>query len=109
MSGMDAHSVSANALFTSATDLHLNSPWLDKAGMSGTGLLLERPFRAPFGIIVPILGIALCLLLMFSLPGQNWLRLFVWLVIGLVIYFFYGRKHSAVQRQARSGGAAAGD
>src|SRR5262245_49083202 len=38
-----------------------------------------RPFRAPFVPAVPILGIAFCLLLMFSLPSENWLRLAVWL------------------------------
>ena len=54
----------------------------------------ERPFRVPFVPLVPILGIASCLVLMFSLPSENWLRLFVWLGIGLVIYFSYGRKHS---------------
>jgi basic amino acid/polyamine antiporter, APA family len=57
-----------------------------------------RPFRVPFVPAVPILGIASCLLLMFSLPSENWLRLFVWLAIGLVIYFFYGRRHSALAR-----------
>ncbi|HEX3528760.1 MAG TPA: amino acid permease [Thermoanaerobaculia bacterium] len=54
----------------------------------------ERPFRAPLVPLVPILGIAICLLLMFSLPSENWLRLVVWLVIGLAIYFGYGRRHS---------------
>ncbi len=54
----------------------------------------ERPFRVPFVPLVPILGILSCLLLMFSLPSENWLRLFVWLGIGLVIYFTYGRRHS---------------
>lgn len=54
----------------------------------------ERPFRAPFVPLVPILGIATCLLLMFSLPAENWLRLGVWLLIGFVIYFAYGRRHS---------------
>ncbi len=58
----------------------------------------ERPFRAPFGLVVPILGIVLCLLLMFSLPGQNWLRLFAWLLIGFVIYFSYGRHHSVLAK-----------
>jgi APA family basic amino acid/polyamine antiporter len=57
---------------------------------------VHRPFRAPLGPIVPILGILSCLLLMFSLPAENWLRLFVWLVIGLAIYFAYGRHHSRV-------------
>ncbi len=59
----------------------------------------ERPFRVPLVPLVPILGIASCLLLMFSLPSENWLRLFVWLAIGLVIYFFYGRRHSTLRRR----------
>jgi APA family basic amino acid/polyamine antiporter len=53
-----------------------------------------RPFRAPLVPLVPLLGIATCLLLMFSLPVENWVRLFVWLVIGMTIYFGYGRHHS---------------
>ncbi len=44
----------------------------------------ERPFRVPFVPFVPILGIASCLLLMFSLPSENWWRLIVWLAIGLI-------------------------
>jgi len=47
--------------------------------------------------LVPILGILSCLLLMFSLPSENWIRLVVWLVIGLGIYFGYGR-HRSVMR-----------
>jgi APA family basic amino acid/polyamine antiporter len=58
----------------------------------------KRPFRAPLVPLVPILGIATCLLLMFSLPAENWLRLLVWLLIGLVIYFLYGRRHSVMAR-----------
>jgi APA family basic amino acid/polyamine antiporter len=58
----------------------------------------ERPFRVPFVPLVPILGIIICLILMFSLPEENWLRLFGWLAIGLVIYFTYGRKHSIMHR-----------
>jgi len=56
----------------------------------------ERPFRAPLVPLVPVLGIASCLLLMFSLPSENWIRLVVWLVIGLGIYFGYGRHHSVM-------------
>jgi APA family basic amino acid/polyamine antiporter len=59
----------------------------------------ERPFRVPFSPVVPILGILSCLLLMFSLPAENWLRLGVWLVIGFGIYFGYGRKHSVMAKQ----------
>ena len=65
--------------------------------MRRTNPELPRPFRAPLFPFVPIAGIAICLLLMFSLPGENWLRLFVWLIIGFAIYFTYGRKHSALR------------
>jgi APA family basic amino acid/polyamine antiporter len=58
----------------------------------------KRPFRAPFSPLTPILGIALCLLLMFSLPPENWVRLAVWLLIGFAIYFFYGRRHSVMAK-----------
>ncbi len=65
----------------------------------------ERPFRAPLVPLVPILGILMCLLLMFSLPWENWLRLGVWLVIGLAIYFGYGRRRSLLNpRAAATGG-----
>ena len=67
----------------------------------------ERPFRAPLGAFVPIAGIAICLLLMFSLPTENWYRLVVWLAIGMAIYFGYGRSHSvmAIQAVKSKGGA----
>ena len=57
-----------------------------------------RPFRAPLAPLTPILGIATCLLLMFSLPAENWLRLVIWLLIGFVIYFGYSRKHSVMSK-----------
>ncbi|HSK75920.1 MAG TPA: amino acid permease [Thermoanaerobaculia bacterium] len=56
----------------------------------------HRPFRCPWVPVVPILGVLTCLMLMFSLPADNWLRLFIWLAIGFVIYFAYGRKHSVM-------------
>jgi APA family basic amino acid/polyamine antiporter len=59
----------------------------------------NRPFRAPLVPVVPILGILTCLLLMFSLPEENWYRLIIWLAIGLVIYFLYGRRHSVMAQQ----------
>ncbi len=58
----------------------------------------ERPFRAPLVPLVPILGIITCSVLMFSLPGYNWLRLAIWLGIGFVIYFAYGRRHSVMAK-----------
>jgi APA family basic amino acid/polyamine antiporter len=57
---------------------------------------LERPFRCPLVPVVPILGILLCLLLMCSLPAENWWRLLIWLGVGLAIYFGYGRHHSVM-------------
>ena len=54
----------------------------------------ERPFRCPLVPVVPVLGVLMCLLLMFSLPWENWVRLFGWMIIGLVIYFVYSRHHS---------------
>jgi basic amino acid/polyamine antiporter, APA family len=55
-----------------------------------------RPFRTPGVPWVPLLGIAFSLLLMLGLPLDTWLRLVVWLLIGLVIYFGYGRHRSLV-------------
>ena len=63
----------------------------------------KRPFRAPLVPLVPILGILLCVLLMFSLPAENWLRLVVWLVIGFGVYFGYGRYHSVMARRGGQG------
>jgi APA family basic amino acid/polyamine antiporter len=65
----------------------------------------ERPFRAPFVPFVPIMGIITCLILMFSLPVENWWRLFVWLLLGFIIYFSYGRRHSVMARMRASGAA----
>ncbi len=65
----------------------------------------ERPFRSPWVPFVPIMGILLCLLLMFSLPWENWLRLVGWLLIGFLIYFGYGRKHSVMARMRAEGKA----
>jgi len=62
----------------------------------------NRPFRAPLGAFTPIAGIALCLLLMFSLPSENWVRLGVWLALGFAIYFGYGRQHSFLARSTEA-------
>jgi basic amino acid/polyamine antiporter, APA family len=59
----------------------------------------DRPFRAPLYPVVPILGIVSCLLLMFSLPVENWYRLLVWMAIGFVIYFTYGYHHSELRKR----------
>ena len=59
---------------------------------------IERPFRCPLVPLVPLLGIAFCLLLMFSLPTENWFRLIAWLLFGIAIYFGYGKRHSVLAR-----------
>ncbi|MBC8166874.1 MAG: amino acid permease [Bryobacteraceae bacterium] len=59
---------------------------------------LPRPFRTPFVPIVPILGIAVNLFLMAGLGLENWIRLIVWLAIGLCIYFGYSRNNSLLYR-----------
>jgi len=59
---------------------------------------LPRPFRTPLVPVVPILGILICGYLMYGLPPDTWIRLIVWLIIGLAIYFLYGRTHSRVGR-----------
>jgi APA family basic amino acid/polyamine antiporter len=59
---------------------------------------LPRPFRTPLVPLVPVLGIGANLFLMFGLGLENWMRLLVWLVIGLVIYFTYSRHHSHLNR-----------
>ena len=58
----------------------------------------ERPFRTPLVPIVPILGILICGYMMAGLPGDTWLRLIIWMVIGLAIYFLYSRTHSVLAR-----------
>ena len=60
-----------------------------------------RPFRTPWPWVTGPLGAVACLWVMSSLPGDTWLRLIVWLAIGFVIYFSYGKKHSRVQRERR--------
>jgi APA family basic amino acid/polyamine antiporter len=66
----------------------------------------ERPFRCPWVPVLPILGVLLCLALMLSLPWRNWLRLFLWMGAGMVIYFLYGRQRSVLARQRRADQAA---
>ncbi|MBR0800402.1 amino acid permease [Bradyrhizobium jicamae] len=57
---------------------------------------VARPFKTPGVPVVPILGMLFSLMLMVFLPLATWLRLFIWLAIGLVLYFAYGRSHSVL-------------
>ena len=68
----------------------------------------KRPFRTPLVPLVPILGVLFCGFLMASLPEVTWIRFFVWLVIGLIIYFIYGRFHSRVSASANGAAQAGG-
>jgi APA family basic amino acid/polyamine antiporter len=54
----------------------------------------HRGFRVPFGPVIPVLSTLFCVLLMAGLPAITWVRFFLWLVIGLVVYVFYSRKRS---------------
>lgn len=54
----------------------------------------RRGFRVPFGPVIPLLSVVFCVLLMTGLPVRTWERFFIWLVIGLFVYFFYSRKRS---------------
>ncbi|HZO81538.1 MAG TPA: amino acid permease [Candidatus Binataceae bacterium] len=67
----------------------------------------HRPFRTPFMPAVPILGVLSCLYLMASLPMVTWIRFFVWMGVGLLIYFNYGRYHSRIAVSAASSSPAA--
>ncbi len=66
---------------------------------------LPRPFKTPWVPLVPILGIVISLVLMAGLPLSTWLRLIIWLIVGLVLYFTYGKKHSRVQLAAAQASA----
>ncbi|MGD0695053.1 MAG: amino acid permease [Terriglobia bacterium] len=67
---------------------------------------MPRAFKTPWVPVVPILGILISAGLMASLPLDTWLRLIIWLVIGMVVYFGYGRHHSHVQKAIRATGPA---
>ena len=60
-----------------------------------------RPFRTPWVPLIPILGVVSNGFMMYKLGWVNWARLFVWLAIGLVVYFTYSRHHSRVQAMER--------
>ncbi|WP_316734437.1 amino acid permease [Pedobacter aquatilis] len=55
-----------------------------------------RPFRTPLVPFVPIMGVVVCVYLMSSLPIEAWIRLALWMGLGVAIYFFYGKKNSVL-------------
>lgn len=56
-----------------------------------------RPFRTPLVPLVPILGAVSCITLMFSLSNDTWVRLGIWLLLGVIVYAAYGRRHSRLR------------
>jgi APA family basic amino acid/polyamine antiporter len=58
---------------------------------------LKRPFKVPLVPFIPLLGVAICLLQMLSLPWNTWLRLIIWTVVGIILYFSYGFWHSRLR------------
>jgi APA family basic amino acid/polyamine antiporter len=60
-----------------------------------------RPYRTPLVPVVPILGVLVCFTMMAALDYETWIRLVVWLAIGLAIYFGYGTKHSHLRMPRR--------
>ncbi len=54
----------------------------------------KRPFKTPLVPFVPVAGLLVCLYLMYSLPVESWIRLLIWMLGGVVIYFLYGRRNS---------------
>jgi membrane protein implicated in regulation of membrane protease activity len=86
----------------------IGAPWLvrmsvDIGAVLGLGsvilVMLLGQFRTPLVPFVPLMGILCCAGLMLTLPADTWVRLVVWLLIGFVIYFGYGRRHSRLQRE----------
>lgn len=63
---------------------------------------LERSFRTPWVPVLPIVSVLASLWLMLNLPAETWLRFAVWMVIGFVVYFLYGRSHSRLAQAERT-------
>ncbi len=63
---------------------------------------VKRPFKVPAVPVVPVLGILFCLLLMSGLPIFTWLRLLIWMALGLAIYLMYGRHHSVLRHGVKA-------
>ena len=62
---------------------------------------IRRPFKAPLTPVLPGIGIVLCGYLMLSLPPATWIRFFIWLVLGIIVYFTYSRRHSLLNNGSK--------
>ncbi|MBF6427954.1 amino acid permease [Nocardia cyriacigeorgica] len=65
---------------------------------------LPRGFRVPFVPVLPILAVVACLWLMLNLSVETWLRFIVWMALGLVVYFAYGKRHSVLGKSVSEQG-----
>jgi APA family basic amino acid/polyamine antiporter len=61
---------------------------------------MKRPFRVPLSPVIPILSALSCLYLMTNLSVETWVRFLIWMVLGLAVYFFYGRRNARLARPA---------
>ncbi|WP_282787392.1 amino acid permease [Flavobacterium croceum] len=59
---------------------------------------VPRSFKTPLVPFVPVAGVLVCLFLMYSLPAESWVRLFIWMALGIIIYFLYGKKNSKLNK-----------
>ncbi|MBF0569889.1 MAG: amino acid permease [Candidatus Omnitrophica bacterium] len=57
----------------------------------------QRTFQVPLNPVIPLLGVASCIFLMTALPTITWIRFIIWLIVGLVVYFSYGIRHSRLR------------
>jgi basic amino acid/polyamine antiporter, APA family len=64
---------------------------------------LDRPFRVPLSPWLPILSALICVYLMVNLSIETWLRFVVWMILGFIVYFAYGQRHSRVRREEKAG------
>jgi basic amino acid/polyamine antiporter, APA family len=63
---------------------------------------LERKFKTPFVPVVPLIGIGFSIYLIISLPAITWIRFIIWMILGLVIYVFYGKRKSNLAANANA-------
>ena len=62
---------------------------------------MPRPYRVPWSPVLPVIGVLFAVYLMSDLPLSTWIRFVVWMVIGVIIYFAYSRRHSMMERRSR--------
>jgi basic amino acid/polyamine antiporter, APA family len=69
----------------------------------------HRPFKVPGGYLIPVLGVVSCAYLMVSLTVMTWVRFLVWLDLGMILYWFYGRTHSQLADKAEAAARSAAE